>query len=61
VRFTIVIPPVLSLQRLSAIPRRGRRDGTARNPKRVTFNTNVTRQSMRYTTGADGQVTVSLP
>jgi len=67
VRFTIVIPPRLELQGLGGAPPRAlapnqlTRDRMIRvvNGLRV-INTDG-RQSVAYTVGADGRVTVSLP
>ena len=60
VRFTIVIPPTLSLQSLAANSLAPVTNGTSQNIKGLVSNTN-TRQPVSYTTSADGQVTVSLP
>lgn len=65
VRFKVVIPPTLGLRSLAADPPsslsgRPPRDGTVRNVNGLQVFNN-TRQSVSYTIGAYGQITVSLP
>lgn len=64
VRFTIHIPASLSMRRLGTNPLRRvaarRGDWAARDREGVIFLTNL-RQPVRYTVGADGVVTASVP